>query len=71
LGLRNVDHVTIGYSIGHFSIGSHLEQSPLGSKRIRSRVWPFRFAWRYRSRGHFVPRKPVTIGGPLEPSLYL
>jgi len=36
-----------------------------------SRLRPFRVTWHYPSRDHSIPHRPFSIGGPLEPSLYL
>jgi len=38
---------------------------------LGSQVWHFGVMWRHRSRDHLMPHMPFTIGGPLEPSLYL
>jgi len=37
-----------------------------GSKRIGSRVWPFRVTLRQRSRGHSIRHTLFPIDGPLE-----
>jgi len=41
------------------------------SKILRSRVWPFGVTWRHRSRGHWTRHLWFSIGGPLEPCIYL
>jgi len=43
----------------------------LSPKRIGVTSLNFRGTWCDRSRDHSTRHRPFTIGGPLEPSLYL
>jgi len=40
-------------------------------RALRSRSWHFRVTWLHRSRHHFIPRWPFSIGAPLSPRRYL